>query len=118
MTGMRVEGGSARFDRPHQGRVALITGGSRGIGQSVAVELARRGAHVVIGARTDQNETAQLVAEAAWAAIRPRLPERRPHSRRSHKHMTLAMQEAHRPKLQVVDIRGPGSSIAGSVDGD
>jgi NAD(P)-dependent dehydrogenase (short-subunit alcohol dehydrogenase family) len=38
-------------DRPHRGRVALITGGSRGIGQSVAVELARRGAHIVIGAR-------------------------------------------------------------------
>src|SRR2546427_3623367 len=69
MTGVRVEGGSARFDRPHQGRVALITGGSRGIGQSVAVELARRGAHVVIGARTDQSETAQLVAEAGGEAL-------------------------------------------------
>ena len=118
MTGRSAEGGSARFDRPHQGRVALITGGSRGIGQSVAVELARRGAHVVIGARTDQNETAHLVAEAAWAAIRPRLPERRPPLTSVSQHMTLAMQEAHRPKLQVVDIRGPGSSIAGSVDGD
>src|SRR6202162_2602656 len=53
---------------PHQGRVALITGGSRGIGQSVAVELARRGAHVVIGARTDQSETVQLVADAGGEA--------------------------------------------------
>src|SRR5580700_7738126 len=67
MTG-RAEGGSARFERPHQGRVALITGGSRGIGQSVAVELARRGAHVVIGARTDQSETVQLVADAGGEA--------------------------------------------------
>jgi len=64
MTGTRAKGGSASFDRPHQGRVAVITGGSRGIGQSVAVELARRGAHVVIGARTDQSKTAQLVADA------------------------------------------------------
>src|SRR5690348_3275811 len=56
-------------DRPHRGRVALITGGSRGIGQSVAVELARRGAHVVIGARTDQSETAQLVGDAGGAAL-------------------------------------------------
>jgi 3-oxoacyl-[acyl-carrier protein] reductase len=56
-------------DRPHRGRVALITGGSRGIGQSVAVELARRGAHVVIGARTDQSETAQLVAETGGKAL-------------------------------------------------
>jgi NAD(P)-dependent dehydrogenase (short-subunit alcohol dehydrogenase family) len=69
MTGTGAKGGSASFDRPHQGRVALITGGSRGIGQSVAVELARRGAHVVIGARTDQSETAQLVADAGGEAL-------------------------------------------------
>src|SRR6201984_2664079 len=69
MTGTPVEGGSVTFDRLHQGRVALITCGSRGIGQSVAFELARRGAHVVIGARTDQSETAQLVAEAGGEAL-------------------------------------------------
>jgi NAD(P)-dependent dehydrogenase (short-subunit alcohol dehydrogenase family) len=33
-------------------RVALITGASRGLGRAVAVELARRGVHVVITART------------------------------------------------------------------
>ena len=66
MTGTPVEGGSVGVDRLHQGRVALITGGSRG--QSVAVELARRGAHVVIGARTDQSETGQLVADTGGEA--------------------------------------------------
>src|SRR6201987_575229 len=71
MTGTLVEVGSARVDRPHEGRVALITGGSRGIGQSVAVELARRGAHGVIGARTDQSET---VLHAGFDALRASHP--------------------------------------------
>lgn len=56
-------------NNPHQGRVALVTGASRGIGQAVAVELARRGAPVAIGARSDQSETVRLVAEAGGAVL-------------------------------------------------
>ena len=51
------------------GRVAIVTGSSQGIGQAIAVRLAREGANIAIDYRTHQdgaNETRKLV-EAAGA---------------------------------------------------
>lgn len=46
--------------RPLEGRVAWITGASRGIGRAVAIELSRVGAHAIIGAR-NMEQLAALV---------------------------------------------------------
>jgi len=47
-----------------EGRTALVTGASRGIGKAIALELGRAGASVVLGYRSGREE-----AEAAAAAI-------------------------------------------------
>jgi 3-oxoacyl-[acyl-carrier protein] reductase len=50
------------------GRVAIVTGSSRGIGRAIAVELGRCGARVVLNCRPDG--TGPALAEACQATIR------------------------------------------------
>lgn len=51
-----------------QGKVAVVTGGGRGIGQVVAVGLAKAGAEVAIVNRSNADETVALIEEAGGKA--------------------------------------------------
>ena len=46
----------------HEGRVALVTGAARGIGQAIALRLAERGARLVLVDLSEASETAGLIA--------------------------------------------------------
>ncbi|WP_370617778.1 SDR family oxidoreductase [Mumia sp. Pv 4-285] len=59
------------MDVRHTGRVALVTGGSRGIGRAVAQELVTSGAHVTITGRRPEalQETADALGEDCTAIV-------------------------------------------------
>ena len=52
-----------------EGKTALVTGASRGIGAAVARELARAGAAVVVGYRAGADEAEALAGEIGGRAI-------------------------------------------------
>ena len=49
--------------KPLDGRIALVTGGSRGIGRGIALALARAGADVAVNYRREADEAEKVVAE-------------------------------------------------------
>jgi NAD(P)-dependent dehydrogenase (short-subunit alcohol dehydrogenase family) len=59
----------ATTHRPHERRVALVTGAARGIGQAIAAGLAERGATVVLSDIDDLDETAKLIQAAGRTAL-------------------------------------------------
>ena len=52
-----------------EGKTALVTGGSRGIGRAIAVELARAGASVVVGYRSGADEAETVAAKIGGRAV-------------------------------------------------
>jgi 3-oxoacyl-[acyl-carrier protein] reductase len=52
-----------------EGRTALVTGGSRGIGRAIAAELANAGAKVVVGYRSGAEEAEGVASEIGGKAV-------------------------------------------------
>lgn len=51
------------MSKPLQGRTAIVTGGSRGIGAGIALELAKRGANVLITYNREGTQANQVIAD-------------------------------------------------------
>lgn len=52
-----------------EGKLALVTGASRGIGRAIAMELGRAGAEVVVGYRSGREEAEAVAAEIGGRAV-------------------------------------------------
>lgn len=62
--------GYERAPRNVEGKVALVTGSGRNLGRATVLELARRGADVVVNARSNREEAETVAAEARGLGVR------------------------------------------------
>ena len=80
--------------KPLQDKVALITGGARGIGRAIAIELASRGASVAINYRSSSAEAEKLSAEVQEMGVESVLIPGDVSSRDESKHVMEAVMDS------------------------
>jgi NAD(P)-dependent dehydrogenase (short-subunit alcohol dehydrogenase family) len=86
--------------KPLQGKVALVTGGARGIGRAIALELANRGAAVAINYRSSAAEAEKLSAEIREMGVESILIQGDVSSREASRMVTEAVMDS----LKQIDI--------------
>ena len=59
-----------RTSEPHAGRVALVTGAARGIGQAIAAGLAEHATRIVLGDIDDLSEASDLIGATGHPPVR------------------------------------------------
>jgi 3-oxoacyl-[acyl-carrier protein] reductase/bacilysin biosynthesis oxidoreductase BacG len=96
------------------GRVAIVTGGSRGIGRATALVLAREGAAVAICAR-DETALAQAAGELSRESGGTVIPVRADVERRSDVDALAAGTEARFGRIDVL-VNCAGTHLRGTVD--
>jgi NAD(P)-dependent dehydrogenase (short-subunit alcohol dehydrogenase family) len=60
---------ASKASEPHTGRVALVTGAARGVGQVITAGLAERGARIVLGDIDDASEVSDLIGATGHPAV-------------------------------------------------
>jgi len=79
--------------KPLQNKVALVTGGARGIGRAIAIELASRGASVAINYRSSSAEAEKLSAEIQEMGVESILIRGDVSAREDSKHVMEAVMD-------------------------
>ena len=82
LASLEKRGGAALRREPAsaslEGKTALVTGGSRGIGRAIALELGAAGATVVVGYRSGQDEAEAVAAEIGGRAVQADVADAEP----------------------------------------